>query len=43
MIKEDSEIKQEINTEIYPKKKKMKRENMEKIDSILCQKKRNKN
>ena len=43
MIKEDSESKQEINTEIYPKKKKMKRENMEKIDSIICQKKRNKN
>ena len=27
---------QEINTEIYLKKKKIKRENMEEIDIILC-------
>ena len=33
----------EINTEIYLKKKKMKRENMEKkTDITICQKKRNK-
>ena len=30
---------QEINTEIYLKKKKTKKENMEKIDIIKCQKK----
>ena len=34
---------QEINTEIYLKKKKTKRDNMEKIDIIICLKKRNKN
>ena len=33
---------QEINTEIYRKKKKMKSENMEEIDIIICLKKRNK-
>ena len=31
-----------INTEIYVKKKKIKRENMEEIDIILCLKKRSK-
>ena len=31
-----------INTEIYLKKKKIKRENMEEIDIILCLKKRSK-
>ena len=31
-IKKDEESKQEINTEIYLKKRKMKRENMEKSD-----------
>ena len=34
--------KQEINTETYLKKKKIKRENMEKTDTIICLKKRNK-
>ena len=34
---------QEINTEIYLKKKKVKRENMGKKDIIICLKKRNKN
>ena len=33
---------QEINTEIYLKKKKIKRKNMEEIDVIICQKERNK-
>ena len=31
--------KQEINTETYLKKKKIKRENMEKTDTIICLKK----
>ena len=34
--------KQEINTETYLKKKKTKKENMEKTDTIICLKKRNK-
>ena len=34
--------KQEINTETYLKKKKTKKENMEKTDTITCLKKRNK-
>ena len=34
--------KQEINTETYLKKKKIKRENMEKADIAICLKKRNK-
>ena len=34
-------MQEEINTEIYLKKKKIKRENMEEID-IICVKKRNK-
>ena len=33
---------QEINTEIYLKKKKIKRKNTEEIDVIICQKERNK-
>ena len=33
---------QEINTEIYLKRKKIKRENMEEIDIITCLKKINK-
>ena len=41
MMKKDWEIMQEINTEIYLKKKKIKRENMEEID-IICLKKRKK-
>ena len=42
MIKRDKKSKQEINTETYLKKKKIKRENMEKTDTIICLKKRNK-
>ena len=34
---------QEINKEIYLKKKKMKRKNMEEIDIIVCLKNRKKN
>ena len=34
--------KQEINTETYLKKKKTKKENMEKTDTIICLKKKNK-
>ena len=33
----------EINTEIYLKKKKIERENMEETDIIICLKKKNKN
>ena len=36
MIKKYQESKQEINTEIYPKKKKIKRENIEEKDTIIC-------
>ena len=43
MIKKGQQSKQEINRETYLKKKKTKRENMEKIDIIICVKKRNKN
>ena len=35
--------KPEINTETYLRKKKIKRENMEGRDTIICLKKRNKN
>ena len=42
MIKRDEGSRQEINTEIYLKKKKTKRENMEKTDTAICLKKRNK-
>ena len=41
--KERLKNKQEINTEIYLKNKKIKRDNMEEIDTITCLKKRNKN
>ena len=41
--KKDYEIKQEINTEIYRKKKKIKRKNMEETDITICLKKRIKN
>ena len=40
--KERLRVMREINTEIYWKRKKTKRDNMEKID-IICLKKRNKN
>ena len=43
MIKKDQDSKQEINIETYRKKIKRKRENMEKIDIIICLKKRSKN
>ena len=33
---------QEINKKIYPKKKKIKIENMEKTDATICLKKKNK-
>ena len=41
MIKKDQESKQEINTETYLKKK-IKKDNMEKANTIICLKKRNK-
>ena len=40
MIKRDYESKQEINIETYLKKKKIKRENMEKTDIAICLKKK---
>ena len=40
--KERLRVMREINTEIYWKKKKTKRDNMKEID-IICLKKRNKN
>ena len=43
MIKKYYESKQEINIETYLKKIKRKRENIEKIDIIICLKKRSKN
>ena len=43
MIKKCLESKQEINIEIYLKKKKIKIYNMEKIDTAICLNKRNKN
>ena len=42
MIKKDYESKQEKNTEIYQEKIKIKRENMEETNTIICLKKRNK-
>ena len=42
MIKKDQQSKQEINRETYLKKKKTKRDNMEKTDVIICLKKKNK-
>ena len=43
VIKKDEDSKQEINIENYLKKIKTKRENMERIDTMICRKKRNKN
>ena len=43
MIKKGLESKQEINIQIYLKKKKIKIYNMEKIDAAICLNKRNKN
>ena len=42
MIKRDKEKKQEINIETYLKKKKIKEENMEKVDISIFLKKRKK-
>ena len=42
MIKKDQKSKKEINTENDLKKKKIKRENMEKTDTAICLKKKNK-
>ena len=42
-MKKYEEKKQEINIEIYQKKKKIKKENMEEIDIIRSLKKLNKN
>ena len=42
MIKKDKENRQEINTETYLKKKKIKKEKMEEIDIAICLKKRKK-
>ena len=42
MIKKDYESNQGMNTEAYLKKKKVKRENMEKTDIIIYLKKSNK-
>ena len=42
MIKRDEESKQEINTETYLKKKKIKRENMVGIDITIYLKKKTK-
>ena len=39
----EKESKQKINIEIYLKKIKIKRKNMEKIDIIICLKKRSRN
>ena len=41
-IKKDYERKQETSTETYLKKKKIKRENMQKTDTATCLKKINK-
>ena len=41
-IKKDEENKQDINIETYLKKKKIKRENIEETDIIICLKKKNK-
>ena len=41
-VKESYESKQEINTETYLKKRKTKRENIEKIDISICQKRKTK-
>ena len=43
MIKKGLKSKQEINIQIYLKKKKIKKYNMEKIDTSICLNKRNKN
>ena len=42
MIKIDQKNRQEINTETYLNKKKIKKQNMGKIDIAICFKKRNK-
>ena len=42
MMKKDLKSMREINIETFLKKKKRKRENMEKTDTIICLKKKNK-
>ena len=42
MIKRDQGGRQEINTEAYLEKKKIKKEDMGRIDMVICLKKRNK-
>ena len=42
MTKKDQESQQEISTETYLKKKKIKRQNMEKTDTVICLKKETK-
>ena len=42
IIKRDQGRKQEINIETYLKKKKIKKENLGRIDIVICLKKRNK-
>ena len=42
MIKRDKKNRREINTETYLKKKEIKKENMGKIDIVICLKKKNK-
>ena len=42
-IKKGKENKQDIIIEIYLKKAKIKRENMEETDTVICLMKRNKN
>ena len=41
-IKKGQDCKQEIDTEIYVKKIKITRKNMEETDTIICLKKKNK-
>ena len=42
MMKKEKRIKQEINKEIYQKKKKIKRENQEKTHTVMCLKRKSK-
>ena len=42
MMKKDLKSMREINIETFLKKKQRKRENMEKTDTIICLKKKNK-
>ena len=42
MMKKEKTIKQEINKKTYQKNKKIKRENKEKTDTIVCLKRKSK-